>query len=303
MQWALEAESTKDLKKGFLEAKKDDVVLRMDVNEKGMPIQTITRGEKLLKSLPSKYRKENQFVEIRARAKQLKTQSARIRTSLEQAMINQDQIDAKELKGLADHAVLWPMLSRLVLIGDGIYGYPDKGGKALRDYRNKLEPIKAKEKLVIAHPSQLLKAKKWSAWQKECINSERMQPFKQLFRELYVVTAQEKKDKHTSKRYTGQQIQPRQAKALWAARGWNSSEEVWKSFPDLGLNVDVGFEYGWGSPLEVEGLTLEGITFRKRGDYKPVELKKVPAILFSEVMRDMDLVVSVAHRGGVESRM
>ena len=300
MQWALEAESTKDLKKGFLEAKKDDVVLRMDVNEKGMPIQTISRGDKILKSLPSKYKKVEQFVAIRARAKELKTQSGRIRTSLEQAMINQDQIDAKELKGLAGHAVLWPMLSRLVLIGDGIAGYPDKGGKALRDYRGKLEPIKAKEKLVIAHPSQLLKSKKWSAWQKECIASERMQPFKQLFRELYVVTAQEKKNKHTSNRYAGQQIQPRQAAALWSARGWNTQQEVWKSFPEVGISVDVGFEYGWGSPLDVEGLTVKGISFRKRDQYKPVELKKVPPILFSEVMRDRDLVVSVAHRGGVD---
>ena len=50
----------------------------------------------------------------------------------------------------------------------------------------------------------------------------------------------------------------------------------------------------------MEGLTVKGISFRKRDQYKPVELKKVPPILFSEVMRDMDLVVSVAHRGGVD---
>lgn len=31
-----------------------------------------------------------------------------------------------------------------------------------------------------------------------------------------------------------------------------------------------------------------------------MELSKIPLVLFSEVMRDVDLVVSVAHVGGVD---
>ncbi|MGO0943915.1 hypothetical protein ACTPD5_22845, partial [Clostridioides difficile] len=34
--------------------------------------------------------------------------------------------------------------------------------------------------------------------------------------------------------------------------------------------------------------------------YKSLELASIPPILFSEVMRDIDLVVSVAHAGGVD---
>jgi hypothetical protein len=40
--------------------------------------------------------------------------------------------------------------------------------------------------------------------------------------------------------------------------------------------------------------------FRRRDEWKPMPLAEVPPRLFSEVMRDLDLVVSVAHAGGVD---
>ena len=60
------------------------------------------------------------------------------------------------------------------------------------------------------------------------------------------------------------------------------------------------FRYGFGTPLEVEGLTLDAVRFYRKDDWKPLPLSAVPPRLFSEVMRDCDLVVSVAHRGGVD---
>src|SRR5262249_44248611 len=51
---------------------------------------------------------------------------------------------------------------------------------------------------------------------------------------------------------------------------------------------------------EVEGATFHTVRFRKRDDWKPIPLPEVPPRIFSEVMRDCDLVVSVAHVGGVD---
>jgi hypothetical protein len=68
----------------------------------------------------------------------------------------------------------------------------------------------------------------------------------------------------------------------------------------VGLIAEVYFQSGVGTPLEVEGATLAGVCFRKRDAWKPLALKQVPPRLFSEVMRDLDLVVSVAHAGGVD---
>jgi hypothetical protein len=54
------------------------------------------------------------------------------------------------------------------------------------------------------------------------------------------------------------------------------------------------------TPAEVEGLTLEGVVFYRVGELFPMPLAEVPPRVFSEVMRDVDWVVSVAHRGGVD---
>jgi hypothetical protein len=127
-----------------------------------------------------------------------------------------------------------------------------------------------------------------------------VQPFKQVFRELYLVTDQEKKSGPVSERYAGQQVGPRQAMALFGARGWSVRDGVERSFPDAGLVASVSFRHHGWTPAEVEGLTLHGVEFRRRGEWRPLPLAEVPARIFSEVMRDVDLVVSVAHLGGVD---
>jgi hypothetical protein len=42
------------------------------------------------------------------------------------------------------------------------------------------------------------------------------------------------------------------------------------------------------------------VCFFQRGDYKPIPLVSVPSRVFSETMRDLDLMVSVGHSGGVD---
>jgi hypothetical protein len=58
--------------------------------------------------------------------------------------------------------------------------------------------------------------------------------------------------------------------------------------------------YAAATPAQVEGWTLEAVMFSRLKDHKPLKLIDIPPRIFSEVMRDMDLVVSVAHRGGVD---
>jgi hypothetical protein len=88
--------------------------------------------------------------------------------------------------------------------------------------------------------------------------------------------------------------------ALFGSRGWGTQDGVRKIFHDLGLVAEVSFRSGAWTPLELEGLTLESVEFRKRDRWEPMPLTDVPPRVFSEVMRDVDLVVSVAHLGGVD---
>ena len=76
-------------------------------------------------------------------------------------MCRGDTFTGEELRGLVTHPVLAPFLARLVLIGEGIAGYPIEGGRGLRDHAGRVEPIKADESLRIAHPHDLLGMGDW----------------------------------------------------------------------------------------------------------------------------------------------
>ena len=135
------------------------------------------------------------------------------------------------------------------------------------------------------------------------LHRSKRQPFKQIFRELYVLTDAEAADSPISRRWAGHQLQTRQANGVFTARGWlgdRESGEVAKVYHHVGLVARVTFVDGWGTPAEVELPTLDAIYFTTRSDHVVQPLAAVPPIVFSETMRDLDLVVSVAHAGGVD---
>ena len=128
------------------------------------------------------------------------------------------------------------------------------------------------------------------------------QPFKQVFREYYPITEDEKQEGLVSRRYAGHQVQPKMTVALLKTRGWtvDYEEGLQKVCYKENLVVRMYALADWFSPAEIEAPTLETIRFYDRNTGEPVELDKVPPIVFSETMRDIDLVVSVAHVGGVD---
>jgi hypothetical protein len=97
-------------------------------------------------------------------------------------------------------------------------------------------------------------------------------------------------------------VNPRQALAMLAQRGWITAPEqgVMRPFHDEKLVAWIEFQESFYTPAEVEGLTLENVRFARRGEIEALNLKDVPPRIFSEVMRDVDLIVSVAHRGQVD---
>ena len=156
--------------------------------------------------------------------------------------------------------------------------------------------------LRIAHPTDLVADGAWIRWQERLFTGECRQPFKQVFRELYVPTAAERKAGPGSHRYDGHQLQSRQALALFGRRGWLTSHEagtVTRVFHDHNLIAHVEFTNGCLTPAEADLPTIGGVYFTRRGDHFALPLESIHPMAFSETMRDLDLVVSVAHAGGV----
>ena len=56
----------------------------------------------------------------------------------------------------------------------------------------------------------------------------------------------------------------------------------------------------WFSPSDIEAPTLEYVAFHDRRTFKDKKISEIMPIVFSEIMRDVDLAVSVAHAGGVD---
>jgi len=302
LQWAMEGRESADLAEGPVFVVVKDVSVTLLIDDEGHPEITVQRGEKPLKSIPPAIKKDKAVAALVDRKSDLKRSSSRMRVSLEEAMIRGDSFSAENLVELMGNVVLRPMLDRLVFLGDGIAGYPTAGGKGLRDQSGKVEPIKPDETLRLAHPVDFLASREWTAWQRDCFDAERVQPFKQIFRELYVPTSQELSDATFSRRYAGQQVNPRQALALLGSRGWITAPEagVFRTFHDARIVAWIEFMEAFYTPADIEGLTLEKVRFARRGADEALNLAEVPPRLFSEVMRDVDLIVSVAHRGEVD---
>ena len=140
------------------------------------------------------------------------------------------------------------------------------------------------------------------AGERRQVTAERVQPFKQIFREIYPPTEAELADEGMVSRYAGHQVQPGKTLALLKGRGWVASYEdgLRRVFLDEGVIAELWADSMIFTPGWVEDPVLEGVRFCRKGDYQTLPASKVPPRVFSETMRDIDLVVSVAHAGGVD---
>jgi hypothetical protein len=302
LEWAMEIEAVRDLADGPVQAEAEGVTLSLAIDDLGEPRLEAIKNGKVLKAIPPAVKKQAPIAALAARKQQLDRQVGRMRASLEQAMCRGDEFTAAEIGGLFRHPMLRALLQQLIFTGPAGMGYPIEAGAVLLTHSGRLVRLAPADRLRIAHPVDLLASGEWHLWQHECFVSERIQPFKQVYRELYVLTATETAEGHLTRRYAGQQVNPRQALALFGGRGWVVAPEegVHKTFHALGISARVGFLQDMFTPAEVEGLTLETVVFTRRGEWTPLPLDQIPARVFSEVMRDLDLVVSVAHAGGVD---
>ena len=299
--WAMEAKATQQImEKSTLVL--DDTQLQLVVDDEGKADIIVTKGDKTLKSIPDKYKKNKEVEALKDNKTYLTKQYSRTRLSLEQAMLSQTLFTAAELGKILEHPVVKAMLSKLVLFNPDTQASGFWQDGKLLSAEGTLTPLKATDKLLIAHPSHLFYAVQWDLYQKYLFDKEIKQPFKQVFRELYIPTKDELETSNRSERYQGHQVQPQKTVALLRGRGWtvNYEEGLQKVYHKEGFRATIYAAADWYTPSDVEAPTLEYVVFYNLKDGKEVPMKEINPVIFSEVMRDVDLVVSVAHVGGVD---
>jgi hypothetical protein len=155
-------------------------------------------------------------------------------------------------------------------------------------------------------------AAKVLAWRRWLERHEIVQPFKQAHREVYILTDAERRTADHSNRFAAHIIRQHQFAALCRQRGWRYRLQgsAWDGantptleLPDWDLRVEFWVQ-GAETPADDQTshmgvslfLTTDQVRFT-RADLTPVPLTEVPALVFSEVMRDADLFVGVTSIG------
>ncbi|ALM93596.1 DUF4132 domain-containing protein [Fusobacterium polymorphum] len=305
LTWAMESEMMAEMKKYFEPKKIQDYSVYIEIDELGQSSIKYEKDGKALKSLPTKIKTEKYIEEIKEVHKNLKEQYSRSRKMLEQSMEDGVEFYAYEIKTLSTNPVVAPLIKDLVFKVDNILGYYEDNRLVGFDKKSKkatlIDDIDKDVLLTIAHPFDLFNSKQWPLYQQDILGREVKQAFKQVFRELYIKTKDElKMDK--SRRYAGHQIQPSKTVALLKTRRWvvDDYEGLQKVYYKENIIAKMYAMTDWYSPAEVEAPTIEDIIFYDRKTFEPLTIKDIPDLVFSEVMRDIDLVVSVAHVGDVD---
>jgi hypothetical protein len=156
-----------------------------------------------------------------------------------------------------------------------------------------------------------------AAWREWLERHRVRQPFKQAHREIYVLTDAERTTATYSNRFAAHIIRQHQFRALAQARSWSYQLGVMDSWvvPTLELpkhrlrveffvdDIDVMDRSPSGIPLYI---ATDQVRFLRPGLAEPrrrrepdvaLPLDEIPALIFSEVMRDVDLFVGVASVG------
>lgn len=172
-------------------------------------------------------------------------------------------------------------------------------------------------------------------WRQWLLEHEIRQPFKQAYREVYLLTDAERNTNVYSNRYAAHILRQHQFNSLCAARGWKNSLRLMvdaeyppatKALPQWGIRAEYWIE-GIGDQFRVDTnetgtylyLATDQVRFYRmdavenrahasgggyvahrwggRGNAEPLPLENIPPLVFSEIMRDVDMFVGVASVG------
>lgn len=276
-----------------------EVTLQLVIDDDGAASVECKKAGKILKSIPAKLKKDETVLRFADVKKQLTEQYRRTRSMFEQAMEDEVIFRAGEIEALLTNPVAAPIVSRIVFKnGDSLGFFKDM---ALNSPDGVSAKLNAESEIVAAHPFDLYKSGKWHEFQKYLFENHIIQPFRQVFRELYVKTDDER-DKFNTMRYSGNQINPKQTVGCLKSRRWVADVEdgLQKVYYKENIIARIYALADWFSPADIEAPTLEWVEFSDRRTGEAIKIADIPDIIFSEVMRDVDLAVSVAHAGGVD---
>lgn len=204
-----------------------------------------------------------------------------------------------------NHPLLSRYASKLIWVFDENKTAIVKEDKLVDANKNELN-VNKYEKVKLWHPINS-EIETSIAWRNYILEEQIKQPFKQAYREIYVVTDAEITTNTYSNRFAAHILYQSQFTALAKNRDWRYAQQgrfdgsnvPFKSIPKFELRAQF-----WVEPINDvindSGVFFTYITSDQVRIYSGRELLQmadVPKIVFSEIMRDVDLFVGVTSIG------
>ncbi|MGZ5583054.1 MAG: DUF7737 domain-containing protein [Usitatibacter sp.] len=307
LEWVMESSRGAALQPSFAPRAISEYEAWIEIANLKPALRVRNAAGKVLASTPAPLKKHADMKALDATFGEVKEQLRRFTRLMEVRMTLEVPVSRAQLQAGLAHPVMAPIVGSLVWIDEaGQTGFFGEQGLTGPDGTR---PVVG-EQLRVAHSVHLLKgeggAAMLSRWQRWLVEGGRVQAFKQVFREIYVPTPAELEAGEESARYSGRTIRTSVAQGILQSRNWVPPRE-WDGgatrllFAD-GLAAKCRFAVGHYFTEAEETETME--MWFERGANR-IALHEVPAVAFSEAMRDIDLLVSrsVAEGNeGVEAR-
>ena len=229
------------------------------------------------------------------------------------------------LVGTLGRRLIW-LFSDDDTIANGIW----HEGQIVDCHNQPLDWLKPSTQVELWHPIQA-SIDTITAWRDWLLEHQVSQPFKQAYRELYLLTDAERNTDVYSNRFAAHILKQHQFNALCHARGWQNSLRLMvdDDYPPARIDISawqlraefwveaIGGDYGTDTTdtgtylyLTTDQVRFYGINSTQNyahaggGGYyavgesaQPLPLEEIPPLVFTEVMRDVDLFVGVASVG------
>jgi hypothetical protein len=227
-------------------------------------------------------------------------------------------------KYFVEHPLLGFLGRRLIWLFRNDQGWERSGiwsGKDVTDSSENPVDLSAAQTVRLWHPLASDPAEV-QRWRERIFAGKIRQPFRQAFREFYMVTEDERQTRTYSNRFAKVLMRQHQFASLCRARGWDyrlmSADFDGANVPTKKFDLwNIRVEFYVDIPSDRDRSLVESALGEQSGaginlfigsdqvrfyrDGREVAIDEVPAILYSEVMRDVDLFTSVSAIGEDET--
>jgi hypothetical protein len=289
----------------------DTVICELQVAN-GEVVLNWSKGDKCLKAVPSIIKKDYapSLKEIKNETKELAAQLVVQKDRIESYYLKKKKWNYSDWEeNYLKHPLVRIIASRLIWtfknkeqVQTGFYFK----GKLVGCNNIALEEVNEETEVQLWHPI-FSAINEVVAWRNFIQANEIMQPFKQAYREIYLLTDAEIKTDTYSNRFAAHVLRQHQFTALCKQRGWSyhlmgnwdSHNTPTVQIPEWDMMAQFFVDADWqGATNEIGIFTYiatDQVRFYEKGELS--QLIHVPKLVFSEIMRDVDLFVGVTSIG------